>query len=114
MFNCALTLTERMETKLYPPNDSSKEPTSSGQFCAESPTGIERRRAPHRLWSVPVVIMVGMVLNTIMWLTGNATEYEYLPIILSVAGVLVIVHLVTDRRKAKNAASIAIQETLFK
>ncbi len=103
-----------METKQFPPSVSPKETKDPEQFCAESPTGTERRRAPHRLWSVLLVIMVGMILNAIMWLTGNATEYEYLPLTLAAAALLLIVHLVTDRRKAKNAVQVPLKEPLLK
>lgn len=103
-----------METKLFPPPVSPKDDSKSEEFCAESPTGIERRRAAPRVYSVLLVIMVGMILNTVMWLTGNATEYEYLPATLAVASVVLIVHLVTDRRKAKNAVSVAVQKRMFK
>lgn len=96
-----------MEPNLFPPPVSPKEPKDSEQFCAESPTGIERRRAAPRIYSVLLVLMVGMILNTIMWLTGNATEYEYLPATLVVASVVLIVHLLTDRRKAKSAVKVA-------
>jgi hypothetical protein len=89
-----------------------KESTESatGSSSEYLPTGVERRRAPPRIYSVFVVIVVGVMLNTILWLTGNATEYEYLPITLGLAAVVLMVHLVTDRRKAGNVAAAFVRK----